>query len=93
MSEDLIQRQPSTAEIEATRFDQMADRIRLNADQAFGGAFVIAPPRNGGEAIETLILDTNQDPTQYWVLLKSKCDLEIDRLRDQSKSQQAFGRR
>ena len=93
MSENLIQRPGSTTEIEAIRFDQMAARIRLNADQGFGGAFVIAPPKSGGEAIETLLVDVRQDPVQFWTLLKSKCDVELDQLGAQAKSQQAFGRR
>ena len=43
--------------------------------------------------IETLLVDVRQDPVQFWTLLKSKCDVELDQLGAQAKSQQAFGRR
>lgn len=61
----------------ADRFRRLADRIDQNADAGFGGAFLIVPPDNGGEVIETLILDTRQDPAQFWTLLKTKCDTEL----------------
>ncbi len=82
-------KQPSTAD----RFRKMADRIDHNAQDGFGGCFLIVPPENGGEVIETLILDAKQDPTQYWILLKSKCDTEIARLDSAGRNSQAFGRR
>lgn len=93
MNEPLIQKSTTVAETEAVRFDQMAARIRLNAEQGFGGAFVIAPPQNGGGAIETLLVDVRQDPVQFWTLLRSKCDVELDQLKDSAKNQRAFGGR
>ena len=60
------------------RFRRMATAIDHNAEQGgFGGAFVIVPPKEGGDVVETLILDSTQDPAQFWVLLKSKCDTQI----------------
>lgn len=77
----------------ADRFRKMAERLDHNAADGFGGCFLIVPPTDGGDVIETLILDSRQDPTQYWILLKSKCEIEIARLDQSNRSQNAFGRR
>jgi hypothetical protein len=93
MTEPLIQPPENTA---AKAFQDMADRIRHNAGQSFGGAFVVIPPvNNGGDPLETLILDSKQDPAQFWTLLKVKCDLAIGELDQRARNQQAgaFGRR
>lgn len=81
-------KQPTIADL----FRRMADRLERNQNEGFGGAFVIVPPDGGGAPIETLILDAGQDPAQYWVLLKSKCDLQIQQLDQQSRKTGAFGR-
>ena len=91
MSEELIQRPTTTAETEAARFTAMAERIRLNAEQSFGGAILIAPPRNGGEAIEVLILDTGQSPALFWSTVKTKAEMALSELESQSRNQSAFG--
>ena len=71
----------------------MAEAIERNAEGAFGGAFVIVPPNSdAGEPIETLILDTKQDPAQFWMLLKTKCDLELATLDQQQRAAASFGR-
>lgn len=92
MSEPLIQPEKTSL---AQPFQDMAARIVRNADQAFGGAFVIVPPSNGGETMETLILDGKQDPAQFFTLLKVKCDLAIGELDQKARNQQSgqFGRR
>lgn len=82
-------KQPSIAD----RFRKMAERLDHNAADGFGGCFLIVPPAEGGEVIETLILDSKQDATQYWILLKSKCEAEIVRLDQGNRTQQGFGRR
>lgn len=82
------------AETLAERFDVMAERIRLNKDDSFGGAFVIVPPLGGGEPIETLVLDREQDPAQFWAILKTKAEMHLAALDQLARSQQAgFGRR
>jgi len=44
--------------------------------------------------METLIVDATQNPTDFWILLKSKCDAEIRLLDERSRNAQAgFGRR
>lgn len=78
----------------ADRFRKMAERLDHNAEDGFGGCFLIVPPADGGEVIETLILDAKQDATQYWILLKAKCEAEIVRLDGANRNSQAgYGRR
>ena len=72
----------------------MADAIERNAEGTFGGAFVVIPPSvEAGDPIETLILDAKQDPAQFWLLLKTKCDLELQALDAKQRNQSAFGGR
>ncbi len=77
----------------AERFRKMAARLDHNSADEFGGCFLIIPPKDGGEVIETLILDSRQDPVQYWTLLKTKCETEIVRLDASGRVSTAFGRR
>lgn len=81
-------KQPSAAD----RFRKMAERLDHNAADGFGGCFLIIPPVDGGEVIDTLILDTRQSAVQFWVLLKTKCEDEIIRLDAGGRAQQAFRR-
>jgi hypothetical protein len=71
----------------------MADAIERNAEGTFGGAFVVIPPADAGEPLETLILDSKQDAAQFWMLLKTKCDIALGELDQKQRSQAAFGRR
>lgn len=63
----------------AAAFSAMAERIRHNVGQSFGGAFVVVPPQNG-PVLETLILDNKQDEAQYWLLLKTKCEMALNEI-------------
>ncbi len=49
----------------AARFRKMADLIEANKDFPFGGAFVMVPPA-GLDAVELLVLDTRQNPFQFY---------------------------
>ena len=73
------------------RFRKMADAIESNAERGFGGAFVIMPPE--GDPIETLILDSKQDPSQFYMLLKTKCDIALNELDAKQTQAQGFQRR
>ena len=75
----------------ANRFRVMADRIDHNAESNFGGAVVIYPPPNGGEAIELLLLDLQADPGQFWQTLDFRIKLKMAELDDKRRNQQAFG--
>ena len=74
------------------RFQRMAERMSVNGNEAFGGAFVVVPPENGGDPIETLILDSKQDAAQFWMLLKTKCDIALGELDAKQRQASTFGR-
>ena len=74
------------------RFRAMADAIERNANASFGGAFVVVPPAEGGDVLETLILDSKTDPAQFWQMLLTKCQMMIATL-DAQQRQSAFGGR
>ena len=75
------------------RFRAMADAMELNPRGNFGGAFVVVPPPEAGEPVETLILDSKQDPAQFWNLLMTKCQIMLAELDTKQRANQAFGRR
>lgn len=77
---------------EAAKFSAMAERITKNAPEEFGGAFVVVPPKDAGEALEVLVLDPRQDPAQFWIFLKTKAETEIANLDAKQRAQGAFGR-
>lgn len=77
----------------AARFRAMADSIERNAEGSFGGAFVVVPPADGGEVLETLILDNRQDATQFWIFLKTKSETEISQVDYNARTRQGFGGR
>ena len=77
----------------AKPFSEMAAKIEHNAGADFGGAFVIVPPEGAGETVETLILDTRQDPVQFWSLLQAKAATVIAELEDKKRVAGAFGGR
>jgi hypothetical protein len=93
MSEPLIQEDPNSPGALAQRFRDMADRMVLNGDKAFGGSFVIVPPKDGGAPIETLILDAKQDPAQFWAIVETKAKMALAGLDELSRNQQAVTRR
>lgn len=76
----------------ADRFRAMAVRIDTNSNDSFGGAFVIIPPEGGGDPIETLILDRQQDLAQFWNAVISKCQIMLAKAEQDHRQQGAFGR-
>jgi hypothetical protein len=84
----------SPSKILADRFRKMADDIERNAGAGFGGAFVVVPPEGGGEPFEQLFVTDRQDPSDFWVLLSSKCKTAITAVDQAARNQQAgFARR
>lgn len=61
-------------------FTDMASRIELNADQGFGGAFVIVPPGEEIEAHVMLMLDNAQDPAVFWATLQTRAQIALQEL-------------
>ena len=59
----------------ATPFRTMADKIDLNADNGFAGAFVIVAPNGDVEA--TLILDGKANDAAFWSIVTTKAQIAI----------------
>jgi len=68
-------------------FSQMASRIDRNAEESFGGAFVIVPPAGAGEPMSALMLSST-DPVQFYMLLQAQITKTLDEL----KNPQPYGR-
>ena len=75
----------------AGAFDRMAARVRLNAEQGFGGAFVVVQP--DGVAQEMLLLDNAQNPAIFWSLIKTRAEIAIAEIEDAQRQGGGFGRR
>ena len=59
----------------ATPFRAMADKIDLNRDSGFAGAFVIVGPN--GEVEATLMLDEKANAAAFWSLIATKSQIAI----------------
>ena len=77
----------------AKSFARMAERVLHNQDSVFGGAVVIVPPKNAGEQIELLMLDSAGDPAQFWSTIQTRIAIVMDKLKDQERNVNAFGGR
>ena len=82
-------RRRAAAEAIAKQFDAMAARIRLNADDQFGGAFLMVPPANVGKAVELLAL-SNQNPGNFWMNLKLYIDQAYQEVADAARQSRVF---
>lgn len=81
--------QPDESEKRAQLFEAMAERIRLNRDSKFGGAFLMVPP--DGEPFESLML-AQDEQSIFWAAVKTLADVAMAAL-EQSQRQQGFQRR
>lgn len=78
----------------AARFRKMADRIEKNADEPFGGVYLICPPGEEVEPIEMLKLDGKSDGAIFWGEISSKANEAVQELTNAARNAQAgFGRR
>lgn len=93
MNAPLIEGQEPDIKTIADRYRLMAAKIELNGTESFGGAFVVTPPKGAGDPIETLILDNQQDPLQFWKLLMEKAKDMVTDLEIQARMQQGFQQR
>jgi len=84
MNQPLIDGQTADIKALADELRSMADSMELNGPASFGGCFVVLPPM-GGEPIKTLILDSKQDPAQFWAILKTKAEMALASLDEQSR--------
>lgn len=63
----------------AAPFAAMVERIRKNADEQFGGAFVIVPPEGAGEPMQLLALTTT-DASDFWLMLNAQIKKALEEL-------------
>jgi hypothetical protein len=61
-------------------FTDMAARIDLNAEQGFGGAFVIMPPGEEEKPRVMLMLDNAQSPAMFWATLQATCTIALQEI-------------
>jgi hypothetical protein len=77
-------------------FQAMSERLARNTSEKFGGAYVIVPPSSPEltiEPIEVLVLDTQQDAAQFFMLLQAKIRTILERIeQEERRRMSAFGR-
>ena len=72
-------------------FTDMAARVNLNAEQGFGGAFVIVPPGEGGKPEVMLILDNSGDAAVFWGSVMTRCQIALENLKQEQEQAAGFG--
>jgi hypothetical protein len=72
-------------------FTDMAERISLNADQGFGGAFVIMPPGEEPKPRVMLMLDNAENPAMFWASLQTVCGLALQEIQKAEEQSNGFG--
>lgn len=70
-------------------FAEMATRIERSGSEHFGGACVIASP--DGKNISLLIVDDSKDLAQFWAMIKTRVQLEMDTMQQAQRMGNAFG--
>jgi hypothetical protein len=79
----------------AAAFLEMAEDVTRNADK-FGGAYVIVPPRLGGDPVANLVVRKGDDPAtaiHFWAMLQTEVQTMLEKLREAERHGAAFGRR
>ena len=76
----------------ATPFRRLADKIDLNRDGGFAGAFVIMPP--DGEVQELLVLDNAGNPAVFWSIVQTRAQIALAEIDEANRTGRGgFGRR
>lgn len=71
-------------------FEKMAELIKNNAGQDFGGAFVLVPPGDDQEPMFGLIL--SNDKVQFWGTVQAKVQIRLQEMDMNERRTVAFGR-
>lgn len=79
------------AKADSICFHAMGYRIEANDKESFGGAYVILPPGNR-PPIEVLVLDSQQDAAQFFMLLQAKIKTALDQIEADERKSMVFGR-
>jgi hypothetical protein len=86
---DLVEK-PNEAPTIAAVYHKMGELITHNADQQFGGAFVLTPP--GGGSLESLFI-SEASPALFWATLKTIIEQQLAGIDEaQLRGRQGFGR-
>lgn len=72
-------------------FTEMAARIDLNAEQGFGGAFVIVPPGEEPKPRVMLMLNNSEDPAMFWAALQTTAQIALQELAAEEEKNAGFG--
>lgn len=74
-------------------FKAMAAAIDHNAESRFGGAFVIIPPGEGALPLKALLLDSQEDPRTFFMVLEAEVKMRIEQIDQQERARMGgFGR-
>lgn len=90
MNQPLINQDKFDTEGVAAKFLEMAAKIKLNGVDAFGGAFVIVPPVNGGSSLEMLVIDNQANPAIFWSTLKTQAELMLGSIEQSMRTGQGY---
>lgn len=85
MSEQLVSTSADSAEQLARHFDEMATRIRRNAGDSFGGAFVLLPPTGFGNPVSSLLLNSSNVQLLFWQALAQIANSETERIKNEQR--------
>jgi hypothetical protein len=75
----------------STPFTDMAARIDLNAEEGFGGAFVIVPPGEEPKPRVLLMLDNAESPAMFWAALQTTAQIALQELAKEEEQNAGFG--
>ena len=81
---------PEMSEI-SDPFTEMARRIELNAEQGYGGAFVIVPPGDEVKPRVMLMLNNAEDPAMFWGSLMTTCQMALREIQQEAEQNSGFG--
>lgn len=76
----------------AQPFIEMAERIKLNAEQSFGGAFVILPPGEEAKPIELLMLNETKNAALFLSTLQTMVGMALQDIEDRERGADPFSR-
>lgn len=61
----------------AAPFTTMAAKIALNAENGFGGAFVVVPPGEDAKPLTLLMLDDGANEAMFWANVQTMASMAL----------------
>ena len=62
----------------AALFRAIADRLERNAEEEFGGVFLLVPPDGGGDPVDGMFLASKPNPVSYWASVNGQIEMAIE---------------